>query len=225
MRYLPVNIDVSGKSVVVVGGGDVAARKCRTLVRSGASVTVISPAITSALGMLHEQHAITWAVREYRHGDLDRAFLAFACTPEPAINLAVAAEASERNILCNIADCPERSSFISPAVFSRGDLAIAVSTCGKSPAYAARIRRELEAHYGEEYGVVVDLLGKIREKLLTSPKNSKYNRKLLHTVAELDLAELVRTGNSPALDDALRGCLGPGFTLRELGMTQRIAHE
>ncbi|MBI1921609.1 MAG: bifunctional precorrin-2 dehydrogenase/sirohydrochlorin ferrochelatase [Geobacter sp.] len=225
MRYLPINIDVSGKAVTIVGGGDVAARKCRTLLQSGARVTVISPATTTDLETLHNQHAITWVAREYRPGDLDGAFLVFACTPEPAINLAVVKEASERNSLCNIADCPDRSSFISPAVFSRGDLTISVSTGGKSPAFAARIRREMESRYGDEYGVVVDLLGKVREKLLTSSKNGKYNRKLLLAVAELDLAELVRAGNSAALDNALRECLGPGFTLRELGMDQRIAHE
>lgn len=225
MRYLPVNIDVSGKTAIIVGGGDVAARKCRNLLHAGASVTVIAPAITAELEMLHEQHAIAWIAREYRAGDLDRAFIAFACTPNPEANLAVAEEASERNILCNIADCPERSSFISPATFSRGDLTVAVSTGGRSPAFAAMIRSELESRYGEEYALVVELLGKIREKLLTSQKNSKYNKRLLYAVAELDLAEMIRIGDSAALDDALRGCLGPGFTLHELGMAQRIVHE
>lgn len=225
MRYLPVNLDVRGKTAIVVGGGDVATRKCHALLEAGASIKVIAPALDGGLQELHERSVIAWTAREYRPGDLIGGFLAFACTPSPTVNLAVAEEAGRLGLLRNIADCPEKSSFTSPAVVSRGDLAISVSTGGKSPALAAHIRRELEARYGEEYAIVVDLLGKIREKLLTSRKDRKYNKKLLHAVAGIDLARLIRTGDTTALDDALRECLGPGFTLRELGMAQRIPHE
>ena len=210
MHRFPINLDITEKAVVVVGGGVVAARKCAALLDAGARVTVIAPCLDSSLEGLLREGRLRHEARQYRPGDLTGAFLAFAATDDPAINRAVADEAASRLVLADIADAPELGSFSLPAVMKRGDLRIAVSTGGKSPALARLIRRELEAAYGNEYARALDIMGRVREKLLTVKGNSAYNKQIFSELAER-LPPLIRNGSAGAIEDLLRKLLGPDF--------------
>jgi len=221
MRYFPVNLDIRGKPVVVVGGGTVAARKCLTLLAAGARVTVIAPAVTAPLQGLAQRGEISHLARRYTAGDLAGAFLAFAATDSSLVNRAVAEEAKKSGILADVVDAPELSAFASPAVISRGGLMITVSTGGEAPALARKIRGELEQCYGPEYAELIKILGRVREKLLTEKKNSSYNKKILLTLVEQDLPALLKKRSAAEIDNLLRKHCGPGFSLAELGMGEK----
>lgn len=216
MHSLPINLDVRNKVVIVVGGGDVAGRKVLNLIDAGALVTVIAPRLTGVLRQLLAADRLTHLSRNYADGDLTGAFLAIAATDDNAVNRAVAKEARMRSILADIVDTPELSSFTMPAAMSRGDLVITVSTGGKSPALAKKIRKELEEYFGVEYEATLRLLGGIREKLLTEKGNSAYNKSLLSELVAHGLPELIKEKRYDEIDHLLLELFGPGFTTNDL---------
>lgn len=221
MRYFPINLDIQNKPVTVVGGGSVALRKCLRLVAAGGRVTVIAPRLDPGLQELAASGRISHLAREYAPGDLAGAVLVFAATDHPAANRAVAEEARRRGILADITDAPWLGSFTSPAAVSRGELLLTVSTGGQAPALSRRIREELETMFGPEYAAVLDLLGRVREKLLTGKGESAYNGQILNALAGSDLPALFRNHAFAELDHLLLSLCGPGFTLAELGVSEK----
>ena len=221
MRYYPVNLVLTGRHAVIIGGGAVAARKCERLLAAGAQVTVIAPDLDPVLAELCRDGRIDHISRTYCSGDLDGAFLAFAATGDAAVNRAVADEAQTRGIMADIVDAPEISAFTTPATVCRGDLTIAISTSGKSPALAARLRAELAEQFGPEYGTALELLGAIREKLLTEKGNTAYNKELFNALLDHDLPQVLKNRSPSVLDQILADIFGPGFTLAELGIRER----
>ena len=141
-------VKLAGRNCVVIGGGDVAESKAQSLLQAGAKVTVISPDLTSRLAHKQRCGAITWCARTFERCDLDGAFLAIAATSDDAVNELVYSECEGRGILCNVVDQPPRCHFYFPALVQRGDLQIAISTAGKSPSLAQRLRKELEKQFG-----------------------------------------------------------------------------
>lgn len=221
MRYFPINLDIQGKPVTVIGGGDVALRKCLRLVAAGARTTVIAPAADPGLQALAASGQISHLEREYAPGDLAGSVLVFAVTDDAATNRAVAEEARQRAIPADIADAPELGSFTSPAVVSRGELLLTVSTGGRAPALARTIRQELETLFGPEHAAVVDLLGRVREKLLTGKGDSAYNKRILNSLAGQDLPTLFSKNAFAEIDHLLLSHCGPGFTMAELGVREK----
>lgn len=221
MDLFPVNLIISGRPVTVVGGGVVARRKCLSLLEAGAQVTVIAPELDPQLDALRDEGRISHLGRPYAPGDLAGTFLAFAATSDAAVNRAVADEAAVRGILADVADAPERGSFTSPAVLRRGALLIAVSTGGKSPALAGAIRAKLAGEFGPEYAEVLEILGAVREKLLTTPENTAYNKKILNDLASSPLPEMVRAQRHDEIDRLLTRLAGPGFTRDGLGLGKK----
>ena len=159
-------IGLEQRRVIVVGGGVIAARKVVGLLEAGAPVTVISPAVVPELISLAAQGYLTLLDRPYQAGDLAGAFLVFAATDDSAVNQAVWDEGSRLGCLVNSVDDPEHSNFIMPAVVRRGEMSVAISTGGASPALARRLREWLETLIGPEYGELVDLLAELRPELL-----------------------------------------------------------
>ena len=154
----PIFLDLDGRRCVVVGGGEVANRKARKLLRARAEVVVVSPEIKPEL----ESVATEMRRRPYRKDDLEGAFLVFAATDSREVNSAVAREARERGIPVNVADEPSEGDFALPSTLRRGQLQVAVSTGGASPTLAQRIRRELEGVFGYEWAGVVEALRRAR---------------------------------------------------------------
>jgi siroheme synthase (precorrin-2 oxidase/ferrochelatase) len=143
MRYLPIAVDLESRVCVVVGGGEVAARKVETLLQTGAKVTVIAPEVSDEITAWAEREPrLTVARRAYRNGDLAGAAIAFAATGSVAAHSAIAEEAASRGVWLNAADDPEHCTFLMPAIVERGPLAVAVGTGGASPALAAGPRRD-----------------------------------------------------------------------------------
>lgn len=211
MQYFPVNLLIAQRKCVVIGGGRVAARKVASLLECGGAVEVISPELADELQEQRRQGRLLWRQRSYRPGDLAGAFLVIAATDDEEVQAAVFAEASAANQLINVADVPPRCNFILPAVVSRGDLVIAVSTAGKSPALARRIRKQVAEAYGDEYGTVVEIMGLLRPVVLALGLGSRRNKEIFAAVLAGDLPGWVRRGDWPALQDHLRTVLGEGL--------------
>jgi precorrin-2 dehydrogenase/sirohydrochlorin ferrochelatase len=180
----PIFLDLRDERVIVIGGGEVAERKVSSLVESGARVTVIAPACTPALTCRAARGEIRLLSRSYAPGDLDGCRLAYAATDDPEVNRAVHAEATARGVWLNVADQPDLCSFTVPAMVRRGDLTIAVSTNGASPALARRIREELERRFGPEYGELLQRLRSERERLSREEPDPARRRGILAALAE-----------------------------------------
>jgi precorrin-2 dehydrogenase len=183
MSLFPIFVKLQGRLVIVVGGGSVAEGKIAGLLAAGARVRVISPAITPGFAEWVRDRKIEWLPKMFAPGDLTGAYLIIAATSAPGVNDAVFQEAEAHGIFCNAVDDIEHCHFYYGAVVQRGDLQIAISTNGKSPALAQRLRRELEAHFGPEYELWLEWLGGARELLRASNSDSETNTKLLHQLA------------------------------------------
>lgn len=163
--YYPIFLNIRGKRCVVVGGGRVAFRKVKTLLEHGADVEVISPNLCSGLKQLEEDKAIKVIYQNYKPGKIKGAFIVIAATDKKEVNQNVSQEAKKRGIIVNVVDAPELSDFIIPSSLYRGNLAIAISTAGVSPALAKKIRTKLEQNFGEEYASLTALIGEVRSEL------------------------------------------------------------
>lgn len=164
-NYYPVFLNVRGKKCVVVGGGEVALRKVQTLLEHGAAVEVVSPALCSELDRLARDGKIKARNNQLEPSDLEGTLIVIAATDDPGTNSRVAAEAGRRKTLVNVVDDRELCDFIVPSSIRRGDLMIAISTGGKSPALSRKIRVRLEKLFGEEYAALTDLIGEVRAEL------------------------------------------------------------
>ena len=165
MGYYPVFLEMKQRRCVVIGGGTVAERRVEGLLAAGASVTVISPALTESLRGLLAQGAIRHLAREHRPGDLTGCELAFVAMDDPELNAAACREARSRYVWVNSVDDPAHCDFILPAVVRRGRLVVAVSTGGESPAAARAIREELDEYIGSDYAQLVQIAGDVRKEL------------------------------------------------------------
>ncbi len=163
--YYPVSLNIKGRKCVVVGGGEVARRKVKTLMEHGATITVISPELGPGLVQLAEHGEIEALNREYQTGDLKDSFIVIAATDDSNTNRQIVREAGERAVLVNVVDDAQNSDFIVPSFLRRGDITIAVSTAGCSPALARKIRTGLEKNFGEEYAALAQLLNEMRAEL------------------------------------------------------------
>ena len=173
-RYYPAFIDVRDRDCVVIGGGDMGEEKALKLLECDAKVTVISPSVTSKVEELENEGRLTCTRRQYQPGDLERAFIAIAATDDDAMNRQIAREAEERNVLLNVVDVTHLCTFIAPSVARRGEVTVATSTGGASPALARTFREKIEHSRILEYADLAPLLSQARahlkrERLMVSP--------------------------------------------------------
>jgi len=164
--YYPLSLNITGRKCLVVGGGQVALRKVESLLEHGAIVEVVSPEQCTQLEAMTEKNQITSAAREFLPQDLDGVFVAIAATDDAEVNHKVAAEARKRSVLVNVVDDAEYCDFIAPSYIRRGAVSIAISTSGKSPALARKLREKLEEEFGEEYAWLANLLNEVRTEVL-----------------------------------------------------------
>ena len=171
----------------MIGGGDIAASKIDSLRAAEARVTVIAPAASARIAEMAELGEIVWHRREYKRGDLAGQFLAVAATNDAAVNRAVFADAEAAGILINAVDDPPFCDFYFPSVVRRGDLQIAISTAGASPALAQRLRKEIDALLPLDAGEWLAELGNLRREILQREPSNEARRELLHQLASRDL--------------------------------------
>jgi precorrin-2 dehydrogenase/sirohydrochlorin ferrochelatase len=165
MRYYPVFLDIAGKPVVVIGGGLIARQKMEGLMKAGAAITVISPQLNDDMSLLASEGRFRHEKRDYQPGDLEGYTIAFVATDDRAINATVAAEGKERGVMVNAVDDTPNCDFVMPAIVTRGELILAVSTSGTSPAMARKMREELEEFLTEDYVLMLELAAEVRAEL------------------------------------------------------------
>lgn len=179
----PLFLRLEGRRCLLIGAGNIASQKIEGLLSAGAAVHVVAPIAGETIGTLVREGRVCWTRRTFRFSDLDGAVLVIAATGDPVVNEIVFREARRRGILCNAVDEPERCDFYYPAVVRRGDLQIAISTGGNSPALAQRIRRDLETHFGDHYAGWLSWLGDVRTRLFRKPMDPERRRQTLHRIA------------------------------------------
>jgi len=189
MSLFPIFVKLEGRQVVVMGGGQVAEAKIPGLLSAGARIRLFAPSITPQIAEWVRFGKIDWLPKEFEAADLDGAFLVIAATSAPGVNEAVFREAEARGLLCNAVDDIGHCHFYYGAVVQRGDLQIAISTNGKSPSLAQRLRKEFEAQFGPEYEQWLEWLGAAREALRASSPSSDTAKKLLHELATRPMFE------------------------------------
>jgi siroheme synthase-like protein len=189
MSLFPIFVKLGGRLVVVVGGGTIAEAKIPGVLASDARIRLIAPSITPQIAEWVRFGKIDWLPKEFKPEDLHGAFLVIAATSAPGVNGTVFREAEARGILCNAVDDIEHCHFYYGAVVQRGDLQIAISTNGKSPALAQRLRQELETEFGPEYEVWLQWLGAAREALRAKGPSSETTKHLLHELASRPMFE------------------------------------
>jgi len=201
MDYLPIFFKLDGQPCLIVGGGEVAARKTATLRQAGGKVTVISPMLAESLRGLRDKGQIRWLEKEFSPDDLDGFRLAVAATADRAVNEAVSLAAQARAIPVNVVDCPELCSFIFPAIIDRSPVVAAISSGGASPVLARLLRVKLEALLPPGYGALARLAERFRQKAKQAIADGDTRRRFWEDTLQGEVADLALAGRE---EDAAR---------------------
>ncbi|MGB9699891.1 MAG: precorrin-2 dehydrogenase/sirohydrochlorin ferrochelatase family protein [Thermodesulfobacteriota bacterium] len=218
MKYYPVFLNLQGKLCIVVGGGRVAERKVQGLLRAGAVVKVISPRWTQKLAKLKEQGKIIGHLRHFRSTDMKKAYLVIAATNDHAVNEKIYQQAEEQKILVNVVDDPKHSSFIVPALVKKGEITLAISTSGRSPALARFLRQKLEKVLGPEYAYLGKFLGRLRKWLFSQKIDSRQRQRIFSLLVGERSLDLIRQKKRREWERHLQSILGNDFSLKKLGI-------
>jgi len=196
---------LSGRSCLVVGGGDVGLEKVEGLLACDGDVTLVAPDAQDELRSLADEGSIRWEGRAFEPGDLDGKFLAIAATNDTDVNIAVYEEAERRAMLVNVVDVPPLCNFILPAIVRTGPLAIAISTAGASPALAKRMKREIAETYGEPYARLAILLNEARGWAKATLPTYQDRKVFFESIVngDPDPVDLLRRGDEQAVRDLI----------------------
>ncbi|MFQ5675923.1 MAG: bifunctional precorrin-2 dehydrogenase/sirohydrochlorin ferrochelatase [bacterium] len=194
IRYFPVFLDLRNRKVLLVGNGPETEKKLLQVLESGARIYVVCPQPLPVIVDLAEQGKIAFRQGEFKKADLNGVWLVIGTSQDQELNERIAEAAKKRRIFHNIVDVTHLCDFIVPAIVSRGDIKIAISTSGKSPALAQRLKSEIAALVGPEYGELANLLGESRRKILQAIPSFNERKKLFHQLVESDLLELFQRG-------------------------------
>ena len=201
----PVTLNLKGKFCTVVGGGSVALRKVKSLLAQGAEVTVISPALHPELSAMQGQ--FVWMNSLYKDGQLEGSFLVIAATNQREVNHQVAQWCEENQMLVNVVDSLQESSFTVNSAVQRGNLQLTVSTNGVSPAISKKIRQQLEQQVGAEYGVMLEIVASARREAMQTIADEEKRRQFLQSLAEMELTELLQQKPREDVEKRVRQCL------------------
>lgn len=206
-HLFPAFINLEGKNCLIIGGGKVAERKIANLFSYNTRIRVVSPDVTENIKKWGEEGLITLALREFAREDLDGIFMVFAATNDSNLNREIAKLCRERGILLNAVDDPLNCDFYVPSVVRRDSLVIAVSTEGKSPLLARKIRQELENFIPEGYGWYVELLGEIREKVKQRVGDINAREAIFRQLVNEEILALLRAGEFEKVRERVEKCM------------------
>jgi siroheme synthase-like protein len=199
----PIFLKLEQRPCLVVGAGTIAVPKIASLLQAGGAVTVVAPEAQAAIAEQAAAGRLTWIQREFLPADMDGMFLVVAATDAQAVNHAVAEAARDRKVLCNSVDDPPDCDFFYPSVVRRGDLQIAISTAGKSPALAQRLREEVDAMVPDDTGTWLDALGETRLKMLAAVPAGDVRKRALHLLASRESCDPAACPVQQTLDELL----------------------
>ena len=207
VSHYPVFLDLRGRPCFVIGGCATAEEKVKALVAAGARVTVISPDLTTGLAGLAVEAKVDSIARRYRRGDLRNAFLVVVVSQPPSMTQAVWEETRGRNVLVNTLDDVPHCDFIAPSIVRRGDLAVAISTSGRAPALAVRLRQKLERELGPEHARFLEIAGMLRAPLARRWPDFETRKALWYRLVDSDVIHLLRRGSERQALDRIREIL------------------
>ncbi|MBN1614429.1 MAG: bifunctional precorrin-2 dehydrogenase/sirohydrochlorin ferrochelatase [Deltaproteobacteria bacterium] len=217
VKYYPVYLDLRNKSCVVMGAGEVSERKVARLVQCGARVTVVDRQLSPGLERMKRESLIDHIDDGYNADYLRDVFLVIAATDRDDVNEAISRDAKARGVIVNVVDDPERCDFILPSIFERGDLSIAVSTGGKSPALAKKIAMDMEFLFGGEYETLLHIMGALRGKTLAKGLAPSKNRVIFEAVIQSDILRCIREGDREGVKRIIRDITGLDMGWRDDG--------
>jgi precorrin-2 dehydrogenase/sirohydrochlorin ferrochelatase len=205
---------MTNKRCVVVGGGDIAERKVERLLECGAQVTVVSKSLTPVLKARKKTGQMDHIDRDYEDQALDGAFMVIGATDRNDVNERISKEAMARGLLVNIVDDPDRCNFILPSLVQQGDLSIAISTGGKSPALAKKLRKELEKQYGPEYQTLLVIMGILRKRILAGDQRAADNKAVFEDLVHSDILQAIREKDRGRVNTIIRDLTGISMDVR-----------
>lgn len=214
--YYPIFIDIEERSVVIIGGGEVCARKAETMMKYGARVTVVSPEFTPEIEQWARDEKLALRRKRYDASDLEGANLVIASTDDTAVNEQIAADCRARRIPVNVVDVTPLCEFIVPAIVDKGSVQIAVSTGGKSPALARTLKEDLHRTIGPEYAEVNDALGTLRESAKSVLPTDVDRKRFFDGIIAQGILDLLRAGKRrEAYETIARACEAAGVAVSE----------
>ena len=204
----PINLQISRQPCMVVGGGSVAERKVAALLAAGGVVTIVSPYLTKLLTLLVEEKAIIHIARAYQQGDVNGFFIVICATDNGEVNKLIAEEGMSVGALVNVTDAPELGNFSVPSQISHGDLLLTISTGGKSPVLAKRLREELEERYGPEYGIYLELVAKARTQIKKQLSTAKEREAFWRKTLDQEVIVLLKEGKIKEAEAKINNAIG-----------------
>ncbi len=225
MQYYPIFLDLSVQPCLVIGGGTIAERKIESLLNARGQVEVISPTLTPQLHTWAAEQRIRVQHRSYQSGDMQGFSIVFAATSDEMLHRQIADEAKAAGILLNVVDRPALCSFIVPAIVCQGDLTLAISTSGTSPAMAKKIRQELATQFGPEYDVALQLLARVRERISQEQVSNEDRQRRFTALVNSPLLDYLRHRQIDRLDSLLQQTLGEAYSLEQLTFSVCTAAE
>ena len=215
--WYPIFIDVEDHEVVIIGGGEVCARKAETMMRYGARVTIVSPKFTPEIEGWAKDGKLTLRRKRYEPGDLDGANIVIASTDDTAVNEQIAADCRRRRIPVNVVDVTPLCEFIVPAIIDKGSVTLAVSTGGKSPALARTLKEDLQRLIGPEYTEVNDLLGTLRESAKRVLPTDVDRKRFFDGIIAKGILDMLREGRRREAYRAIaEACRAAGVEISEV---------
>ena len=217
--YYPIYLDLQDREVLIVGGGDVCARKAEGLMRCGARVTVVSPANVAKIQRWGEEGRLTLHQRLYAGSDIEGKTLVVAATNDPSVNAGIAKECRRRLVLVNVVDGADPGDYVVPAIVEQGSIQIAVSTGGNSPALARKLREDLLQLVGPEYSEVAEIMGSLRDAAKRVLPTDAKRKRFFDSLLDGPLLELLKGGRRrEAGAEVIRACTEAGIAPGELVM-------
>ena len=192
--YYPIFLDIENRNVVIIGGGEVCARKAETMLRYGARVTIVSPEFTAEIEQWASDGQLTIQRKRYEVSDIEDAHIIIASTDDTSVNEQIAADARARRIPVNVVDVTHLCEFIVPAIIEKDGIQIAISTGGKSPAVARTLKEDLNRTVGPEYSEVNDLLGSLRDSAKATLPTDVDRKRFFDGIIALGVIQMLRDG-------------------------------
>lgn len=206
-KYYPIMLDIKDKKCGVIGGGNIAYRKIVSLLECEAEVTVISNEVIKEIKLLIDDKKIKYLRDKYNFKHISDFYLVYAATNDSKVNEAVYSQCSQKNILVNVVDKPEICNFIVPSKVKKGDLTIAISTNGKSPMLARKIRQDLEKVYDYRYELFIDIMGEVRKEVFHTLKDAKKRSEFYKAIVYSDFIDRLTSQNRDEIQKEIMNIL------------------